>query len=504
MTRKFLFVDDFEIETMRGVTRRDCFPEKHPPVLVPDKPWEDKRGCSCPMVCADPESGKLKMWYWNQKGGLADLYAESVNGTDWEKPILNLVEIDGSNANNKVSTPGRIGPGSVYKCSESVDSEGADKLYRTVSWIPNEKWSQRYLPIFSADGFTWRTCANPDEEPGISGEGVGDTGTFTVADDELPRRKENIPGRYIAFPRLHVKVGRWGRRAVGMTYADSTHRRNRIMLDWPRPALVLAPDLLDDEMCRERLDRAFADGIIHFNDADDQHCEFYTMQAWAEGNVFFGAVYIFDVSMNMERYGMWNQHGIMETQLVYSRDLVHWERLHERKPWIGRGEPGSQDAAMVHYASIPIRSGDTMYQYYSSGNYPHPSVDQKWATEQLQLIAQKRRGPFQAVGLVTFRPDGYVGLEARSNGGVVTTKPVLMSDERLVCNVDASGGRVSVSVLDENGRAISGYKKSADIASDEIECEVGFPEPLSRLSGRKVRLRFALENASLYSYTLSP
>ena len=139
-------------------------------------------------------------------------------------------------------------------------------------------------------------------------------------------------------------------------------------------------------MARERLDKAYADGIIHYNDPVDQHCEFYTMQPWTVGNVFLGALYIFDVSMDMYKHSMWNQHGIMETQLVYSRDLLHWNRLGDRQPWIGRGEAGEQDCAMIHFDSVPIRVGDWMYQYYSSGNLPHPSVDQQWLVEQQRLI----------------------------------------------------------------------------------------------------------------------
>ena len=335
--------------------------------------------------------------------------------------------------------------------------------------------------------------------PGVS-DGVGDTGTFLVADESFPMMRDDVPGRYVAFPRLHATVGRFRRRAVGMTFVNSLPNRARLMLDWPRPNLVLAPDLVDDEMARARLDKAYADGIIHYNDPVDQHCEFYTMQPWAVGNVFLGALYIFDVSMDMYKHSMWNQHGIMETQLVYSRDLVHWDRLGDRQPWIGRGKAGEQDCAMIHFDSVPIRAGDWMYQYYSSGNLPHPSVDQQWLIEQRRLIEADKRHPLQAIGCVRFRPDRYISLEAGTRVGRVMTKALTVDDSRLIVNCDATEGEMIVSVLTERGRPLTGYEQSQPIRGDHIEASVSFSKPLADLVGQRVKLRFALQNAKLFSY----
>ena len=66
MENKRLFIDDFEIESKQNLKRGFYPPEKVGTVLQPDRPWEDKSGCACPMVIRDPE-GTLKMWYWNSK-----------------------------------------------------------------------------------------------------------------------------------------------------------------------------------------------------------------------------------------------------------------------------------------------------------------------------------------------------------------------------------------------------------------------------------------------------
>jgi hypothetical protein len=48
----------------------------------------------------------------------------------------------------------------------------------------------------------WRTLKNAHEEPGISGPGVGDTGTCCLANDRFPRQPDQ-PGVFLAFPRAH-------------------------------------------------------------------------------------------------------------------------------------------------------------------------------------------------------------------------------------------------------------------------------------------------------------
>ena len=225
------------------------------------------------------------------------------------------------------------------------------------------------------------------------------------------------------------------------------------------------------------------------------------MQPWTVGNVFLGALYVFDVSMDMYKHSMWNQHGIMETQLVYSRDLVHWDRLGEREPWIGRGKAGEQDCAMIHFDSAPIRVGDWMYQYYSSGNLPHPSVDQQWLYEQHRLIEAGKRQPLQTIGCVRFRPDRYISLEAGNRTGRVTTKELTVSDGRLLVNLHATDGELVVSVLTERRTPVESYEQSQVIQGDHIEAAISFSKPLADLIGQRVKLRFTLQNAKLFSYS---
>jgi hypothetical protein len=274
----------------------------------------------------------------------------------------------------------------------------------------------------------------------------------------------------------------------------------RLMLDWPHPNLVLAPDFLDDEMAHERLSMAYRDGVTHFDDPNEHHCEFYAMQAWPVADVFLGVVYVFDISMNMDRRGAWNHHGIIETQLVYSRDLVHWERLGNRQPWIARGQVGDFDDSMVHFCSIPVPVGDRMYIYYTGTSMPHPTSNMEIVSRKGREALAGKRPPLQAIGCATFRRDGYVSVDAGQAEGSLTTKPFVLTGDQVRVNVNAAGGELLVSLCDDRGMRRAGLE-SEMIQTDDVAAAVVFKNrPLTDLVGERMTLEFRLRNAQLFSY----
>ncbi|MFH1742615.1 MAG: hypothetical protein ABIH23_26725, partial [bacterium] len=97
---KQLFLDDFLIASMDNITR-----EIHPiqkysgnPVLWPSKEWEGKVALLYGSVLRD--EGKYRMWYYGSPGVC---YAESDDGITWNKPLMNLVEVDGRKTNIIIS-----------------------------------------------------------------------------------------------------------------------------------------------------------------------------------------------------------------------------------------------------------------------------------------------------------------------------------------------------------------------------------------------------------------
>ena len=92
-------------------------------------------------------------------------------------------------------------------------------------------------------------------------------------------------------------------------------------------------------------------------------------------------------------------------------------------------------------------------------------------------------------------------MDASGEVGTLATVPLTFDKATaLHLNADAAEGQVVVSVLDEAGRPIQSYEQSSPVAGDVLRAKVAFVKPLAALSGHTVRLKFQLDNMSLYSF----
>ncbi len=105
--RKVLFLDMLEVSALGGLTESFQAMKKHPsnPVLETGPPgsFDGLRAHAYGEVLH--EEGKFRMWYtglgrYQSRHHVG--YAESEDGVNWVKPILNQVEYGGSKANNIV------------------------------------------------------------------------------------------------------------------------------------------------------------------------------------------------------------------------------------------------------------------------------------------------------------------------------------------------------------------------------------------------------------------
>ena len=100
-SRLELFVDQYLIDTLQGVTRELHFPERQGPVMTFDRPWEGA-GTNNVTVFADVTPGGdpyYRMYYRGNRspeqapdlGGLeVTCYAESSDGIHWTRPDLRI------------------------------------------------------------------------------------------------------------------------------------------------------------------------------------------------------------------------------------------------------------------------------------------------------------------------------------------------------------------------------------------------------------------------------
>ena len=173
-----------------------------------------------------------------------------------------------------------------------------------------------------------------------------------------------------------------------------------------------------------------------------------------------------------------------------SRDGLHWDRTflesfirpgRDPKNWINRNNATSTGV---------VETGEDEISLYVLRNYKSPSIH---------------------IERMTLRTDGFASLRARYSGGEVLTRPFKFEGSNLVLNFSTSAaGSIRLEIQDEDGSPLPGFSlaESPLIWGDEVEQTVRWKrshsqatseEPLKRLSGKVVRLRFLMKDADLYS-----
>ena len=108
--------------------------------------------------------------------------------------------------------------------------------------------------------------------------------------------------------------------------------------------------------------------------------------------------------------------------------------------------------------------------------------------------------------MARLRVDGFVSLDAGVEEGFVLTRPLDANGRVLHVNADASHGNLQVELVNQAGMPISGYTKDecTPIVGDAIDHEVTWQthSDLSSATGSSYRLKFHLQNASLYSFKI--
>jgi len=104
----------------------------------------------------------------------------------------------------------------------------------------------------------------------------------------------------------------------------------------------------------------------------------------------------------------------------------------------------------------------------------------------------------------TLRTDGFVSVNAPSSGDEYMTRPLTFTGRELVLNFSAgAAGGLRVELQDAAGEPLPGFAlaDAVEQIGDEIERVVTWKSgrDLSELAGRPVRLRFAMQDADLYS-----
>ena len=185
--------------------------------------------------------------------------------------------------------------------------------------------------------------------------------------------------------------------------------------------------------------------------------------------------------------------GLNDAQFAASRDSLHWMR-YDRRPYIGRGMPGTFDGGTIHASPAHLRRGDRFLQMYTGSPWTH--------------------GGFRALSDEERRDRGYDNGTSSAWTASRPTPPTpaersprrrSASGERLELNIDvAAMGQAQVEVQDEAGRALSGFELSRcrRVMVNDVRHTVswdGSPS-LGSHAGKPIRLHFSMRSAKLYAF----
>ena len=184
-SRLELFVDDDLVESISGNTVFDLKkPEAQEVVLVTDAPWE---GNVCAYYTVFQDESLYRMYYrglhYDTTTGSfpheeVTCYAESVDGINWTKPDLGLVEFEGSTQNNIIWSG--AGSHNFTPFKDSNPNAAPDALYKAFARNAVAGGPTGLYALKSPDGINWSLMS---ETPVIT-DGAFDSQNLGFWDEE--------------------------------------------------------------------------------------------------------------------------------------------------------------------------------------------------------------------------------------------------------------------------------------------------------------------------------
>ena len=484
---KYLFIDDYHVERIDNLTCKLHQPEKFPgnAVIRPEYRWENVACAIRNTPVWDPEQLIYKMVYAgkgedvehevagnpNAPRKVMSCYAVSEDAVNWEKPFLEMYDYPGLNWNGT-----RIGR------SNNIIRDGASMF--TVSDPNADDPKQRFKgvayrdgglhPIASADHIHWEELGYPPCPSADQCHFTYDAGN----------------GLFIATVKHRGPYGR------SWWITTSEDFRN-----WSEQRLIFHADQVDQENGFARLQRFFDDPAYLtpvFNRPEEWRTDVYNYPVFPYEGLYIAMPVMHHWSgKHPPLYE--NVDSRKSVELTCSRDLLHWERVANRAPFLELspvGDGSNYDTAQIQNSNGPIVRGDKLYFYYSGSRARAATVAQSMNRAELDGCA---------ICMARLRIDGFVSLKGGIEWGSVLTTPIEVTGDRLHLNVDSWRGKVQVEVLDaDTMQPLDGLAREqcAHVTIDRIDEPVRWRDnaDLCALRGKAVRLRFHLWQAELYAY----
>jgi len=463
-----LFVDDFVISEMTGLTRRLHSFKKHEcnPVFQAQVPWEE--GWADPFmstVIYDAGDRCFKMWYRCGPRHSLKGYAVSEDGIHWQRPNIAESAWGEFEQHNLLGFDGQIAIWKKPGNNVQHDPQATDPQLRFQSLFYQH--DKTYGVSRSSDGIRW-------SQPTSIRPAYGDV-VALVSD---PSRSH---GRYLFFPKYMRDHDGFVRRS----FAAGTLNE----LDDPMTATF--PFLAghrEDALVGDAACRAFGSLLPGVTRLEEFHSEVYAVTAIPYEGVVVAL------------YNLWpvigNREGPLDMPMKVSRDMKTWTDVDFPRRALAIGQFGEWDSGMVYGANTMLVVDDEIRLYYLGANMGHCT----------KILPMTKPYHTLGVGLATMRLDGFASLRAAADQtGTVTTQPLQIEGDRLFVNAEcASDGWLKAELLDSEGNVITGFALSdcIRVTGDSLCHEVRWRGSRDAPGGESevIQIRFALQNADLFSF----
>ena len=491
-SRLELFVDDCLIDEMRGVALRLQRPQPAETVLAFDKPWEGPFTGSLTVL---KDGGKYRLYYfgfpmWPTLKHLRCLcMAESDDGVHFTRPHIGLHERDGSRANNIVHP---IEPETKrYILMPFLDTRPGVPPEERYKGVGGNYHGGGLFGWTSPDGIHWQRLA---DRP------ITDLGPL---DSENVAFWSKHEGCYVCYFRTWYKRNAAGQRGILQRTPDGQDWHVKGVDENGKPwTLPLDGGFENDGIRWVR--RSTSPDFRHWSesvemdagDAPDEHiytCLPYPYFRAPHIYIAPGARFVRDRKVlsdsSADAMDLLPQFLDRSTDavLMSSRGGAALDRTF-LESWI---RPGMEPEDWIYGSNFPsgvVQTGTAELSLYVNMHFTRPSV-------------HARR--------YTLRLDGFASVHAGHTGGEMTTKPLRFEGDRLVLNYSTSAaGSIRVGLENEAGVPIPGHTLAdgIELVGNTVAGEVSWRNgpDVAPLTGKTIRLRFAMQDADIFSYRFAP
>ncbi len=446
--RRELFVDEFIIESLDGLSLRLHHPKREEPAFAFDNPWEG-RFSAYPTIIKDDDL--YRMYYRGlpnvEEGTVAvTCYAESGDGIHWTKPNLGVYEINGSKENN------------VVLALDDKYSRSFSPLLDTRPGVPSER---RFKAITGVEGNGLAAFVSED---GIHWNRWGPELIFTQGqfDSHNVAFWSASEEQYVCYFRTWTGEGYNGIRTISRTTSDD-------FLNWTDPVAM--------DFGGTPMEHLYTNGTHPYFRAPHIYVglakRFFPKKAAFEGSVAESLV-------DNPKYAIASSDSIfMSTRGDNRYDRTFMEAF------IRPGETQLDWVARDNTPALGLAEGDGREMYlYRMSHYAQPTAH---------------------LARYSLRLDGFVSLHAPYAHGELVTKPFQFEGRELEINYESSAaGELRFELQNLDGSPISGYglESCNSIFGNEIERIVSWENgsDVSKLSGKPIRMRVIMSDADFYSF----